>query len=131
MLTFNGLQVAHDGEPQIPPWSHAHQTNVVAGLDGATNIDLGKRPRRIVIPAWIDNNYSTSAACITALETLESKVGTKATLTISGLVDYELQHCRFDGFEKHRGPIYSSELGWFAIGRLTFVQLAPNQNPDP
>lgn len=108
-------------------WERARQENRVFGLDGYTEIDGGSAKRPFTVPIWIHNDYSTVSQLLTALSNLDDHAATIGDLVeTDGSVLATIQDVLFERFAREQGPLPSiNNLGWFMIGTLHFVQMAP------
>lgn len=114
------------GEPKISPWDFDVKRTKFFGTIGVSEIPGGIGSRKIVFPCWLHATYPSAAAAHNAIESLAADIGLHGTLTETGTVSRFWKHVTFDGFTQQRGPIPSSNLGWFFVGELNFTQLKPN-----
>lgn len=97
------------------------------GVKGTAELRGSRGGRQILVPEyWFFNSYGTVSSLLTALNTLDSKVGNHGTLTEGGNVSRTFQNVTFDGFEVNEGPLQAigaTFTGWYVIGTLHFFQL--------
>ena len=106
-LKFNGSTLPGiNGPPLIgPPLSRAIRTDF-NGVNGASEIRLGRGGRGIEYPVWIfGSQFSSFNSVIEFLRGLDLSVNTHGTLSETGTVSRSFEFCTFDGFDNQGFPI--------------------------
>lgn len=140
MIKFNGEDI--HGTHESPAFqAPAHQTvrTPFAGVQGESEIRLGRKGRAIAINIILHNGYSQPAALINQLRALEQKVGNHGILQIVpgpwGGVPQTFKNCTFEGFTKDPSPdggplpdsvgtLDGSKPSWWIRGTLMWYQLS-------
>lgn len=126
MLTHAGFQFSGlHGEIREAAWLRRQQTSEVFGLDGAVLLDGGRQPRDISTEIWVYNNFNSTPALQAYLKNVHKHAGKYGVLNETGRVVRSWSKVVFQSLDIQRGPIWSPRLGWFVIGNLNFVELAP------
>lgn len=114
------------GHIRLGDWQFDVKRTKFFGVIGTSEILGGVGSRSIEAPYWLYNSFETGAAIADAMHELDSYIGTHGTLTETGTISRTFEHTTFDGCSWEKGPFYSPNGGWLAIGTLRFTQLAPN-----
>ncbi len=109
MIKFNGEDI--HGTHESPVFqAPALQTvrSYFAGVQGESEIRLGRKGRPITINIVLHNGYSQPESLVAQLRNLEQKVGNHGVLQIVagqwGGVPQTFKNCTFEGFTKDPSP---------------------------
>lgn len=114
------------GHIQLGQWQFDAKRSKFFGVIGVSEILGGLGSRSIVAPYWIYNSFESSSQIVAAMHDLDYQCGLYGTLQETGTIEREFQKTTFEGFTLERGPFFTTHKGWIAIGKLNFLQLAPN-----